>query len=68
MFVGSSAAVDRRRLQHPKKSGIITPLGRRRLVLKIAAAVVAAYRIALGEPLKVPIVIKPAENRNWGEK
>jgi DNA polymerase I-like protein with 3'-5' exonuclease and polymerase domains len=34
----------------------------------VVAAVVAAYRIALGEPLKVPIVIKPLIIKNWSEK
>ena len=34
----------------------------------VASAVIAAYRVALGEPLKVPIVIKPAAIKNWSEK
>jgi DNA polymerase I len=34
----------------------------------MAASVVAAYRIALLEPLKVPIVINPVVIKNWSEK
>jgi DNA polymerase-1 len=34
----------------------------------VASAVVAAYRVALGEPLKVPIVIKPVTIKNWSQK
>jgi DNA polymerase-1 len=34
----------------------------------VKAAVVTAYKIALGEPLKVPIIIKPAIIQDWGEK
>jgi DNA polymerase-1 len=34
----------------------------------VEEAVVAAYKRALGEPLKVPIVIKPVILQNWSEK
>jgi putative DNA primase/helicase len=34
----------------------------------VAKAVVAAYRVALGEPLKVPIIVHPVTLKNWSEK
>lgn len=34
----------------------------------VVASVVAAYKVALGEPLSVPIVIKPTTIQNWSQK
>jgi DNA polymerase-1 len=34
----------------------------------VEKAVVAAYKVALGEPLKVPIVIRPVTIQNWSHK